>query len=142
VSAAQGCCAARWEGASLRLDGRLQEAALSVIATPLGQPPAGAALPAPRRSLVLLALIEPARTSGPARTMETRLRRLHGLTAAEAAVAVLLARGEGLPAVGAALGIGHSTARTHLSRVFAKTGTSRQAELARLVEALSVLEDG
>jgi DNA-binding CsgD family transcriptional regulator len=135
--------AARGEGDALRLGGRMSEEALSLLAVPLSgaAQPIGAP-PGLPRPLVMLMVPDAARAGSSGRSMEARLRRLHGLTPAEAGVAVLLARGEGLPAVGEALGIGHSTARTHLARIFAKTSTSRQAELARLVEALSVLEGG
>ncbi len=37
------------------------------------------------------------------------------------------------------LGVAASTLRWHLQRVFEKTGTARQAELARLVERLGTL---
>ena len=44
--------------------------------------------------------------------------------------------GGGLPQVAARLGIGHSTARTHLKHIFTKTQTRRQAELVELVHRL------
>jgi DNA-binding CsgD family transcriptional regulator len=62
-----------------------------------------------------------------------QLRRLYALTPAEAAVALRVARGEGLSAVADALGISRSTAQTHLLRIFEKTDTHRQAELVRLL---------
>jgi DNA-binding CsgD family transcriptional regulator len=62
-----------------------------------------------------------------------RLRRRYGLTAAEAAFALEIAKGDGKPAVAERLGISFATARTHLSRIFEKTGVHRQAELVRLV---------
>jgi DNA-binding CsgD family transcriptional regulator/PAS domain-containing protein len=61
------------------------------------------------------------------------LVKLYGLTPAETRLLGVLARGEGLDATAAALGIAITTARTHLQRIFDKTGTSRQAELVRLV---------
>jgi DNA-binding CsgD family transcriptional regulator/PAS domain-containing protein len=61
------------------------------------------------------------------------LRKLYGLSQAEAAVALAVCRGQGLAAASAAVGIHLSTTRTHLQRVFEKTGTRRQAELARLL---------
>lgn len=61
------------------------------------------------------------------------LQELFGLTAAEAAFAVEIGRGDGLQAVAERLSIARSTARTHLARIFDKTGTSRQAELVRLL---------
>ena len=84
---------------------------------------------------VLLLLTDLA-NEGPIGPSVACLRRLFDLTAAEATVALGVARGKGLPAVAATIGCALSTARTHLSQVFAKTGTRRQAELAWLVARL------
>jgi DNA-binding CsgD family transcriptional regulator len=65
------------------------------------------------------------------------LRSLYGLTPTEVAVAGLVSRGEGVAAAAAALGMRTSTARTHLHRIFNKTGTSRQSQLAHLLTSLS-----
>jgi DNA-binding CsgD family transcriptional regulator len=62
-----------------------------------------------------------------------RLREAYGLTAAEAAFALEIVKGDGKPAAAERLGISFATARTHLSRIFEKTGVHRQAELVRLV---------
>ncbi|WP_207484616.1 helix-turn-helix transcriptional regulator [Arenibaculum pallidiluteum] len=67
------------------------------------------------------------------KTSLTQLRQLYGLTAAEAAVAALVAHGHGLQAAADSLGVTLSTVRVHLQRVFEKTDTHRQAELARLL---------
>ena len=64
------------------------------------------------------------------------LREAHALTAAELRVVCSMLDGGGLPQVAARLGIGHSTARTHLKHIFAKTHTRRQAELVELVHRL------
>lgn len=58
---------------------------------------------------------------------------LYGLTAAEARLACALSRGHDLADLSDAWGIARETLRTHLKRVLAKTGTSRQAELVRLL---------
>ena len=39
----------------------------------------------------------------------------------------------GVPEVAAVLGISETTVKTHLQRIFAKTGTKRQADLVKLV---------
>ena len=39
----------------------------------------------------------------------------------------------GIPEVAAALGVADTTVRTHVSSLFAKTGTARQADLVKLV---------
>jgi len=64
---------------------------------------------------------------------QQQLRTLYRLTAAEAAVAIAVARGVGLQAVADELEISLTTARTHLQHVFEKTSTRRQAELVRLI---------
>ncbi|RWB65724.1 LuxR C-terminal-related transcriptional regulator [Mesorhizobium sp.] len=74
------------------------------------------------------------------RTAQDQLRNLYRLTPAEAAVAIAIARGEGLQAVADELGISLTTARTHLQHVFEKTETRRQAELVRLIAASGVYD--
>lgn len=61
------------------------------------------------------------------------LRRRFGLTAAEAEVALEIVKGDGRDAAAARLGITVATVRTHLIRIFEKTGVGRQAELVRLL---------
>lgn len=61
------------------------------------------------------------------------LRRSFRLTPAEAALAIEIFRGEGRQAAAARLGISLSTVRTHLTSIFEKTDTHRQAELVRLI---------
>ncbi|MEF7613837.1 helix-turn-helix transcriptional regulator [Aquincola sp. MAHUQ-54] len=62
-----------------------------------------------------------------------RLRDLFGLTRTEAAVAVALGRGQSPENIATDMGIGIGTARTHLKRILAKTGTHRQAQLVALL---------
>jgi DNA-binding CsgD family transcriptional regulator/PAS domain-containing protein len=61
------------------------------------------------------------------------LRRLYGLTKAEAEVAVRVLRGVGLSPIAEELALSIATIKTHLQRVFEKTDTHRQAELIRLL---------
>lgn len=61
------------------------------------------------------------------------LQRELGLTRAEARVAVRIGRGQSVAEIATDLGIAAETVRTHLKRSYAKTGTRRQSELARLV---------
>jgi len=62
-----------------------------------------------------------------------QFRTLFNLTNAEAAFAVEILQGDGIDAAAERLSISRSTARTHLSRLFEKTGTRRQAELVRVL---------
>lgn len=59
--------------------------------------------------------------------------RLHGLTGGE--LRVLMALSQGLGGIEAAcmLGVGEPTIRTHLQRIYSKTGTSKQGDLLRLL---------
>ena len=60
-----------------------------------------------------------------------RIRLRYGLTAAETAFALEILKGDGIQACADRLGISRATARTHLSHIFWKTNTRRQAELIR-----------
>lgn len=64
---------------------------------------------------------------------EGMLREAYGLTPAEERLALLILQGLRLAEAEAVLGIRHSTARTHMKRIYAKTGTRRQVELVRLL---------
>lgn len=66
------------------------------------------------------------------------LTGLYGLTGAESRVLAEIAAGRNRAEAARALSIADSTAKTHLERVFWKTGTSTQLELVRLVSNLSV----
>jgi DNA-binding CsgD family transcriptional regulator len=61
------------------------------------------------------------------------LRRVYGLTIAEADVALRIADGRGIKPIADELSLSTATVKTHLQRVFLKTGTHRQAELVRLL---------
>ena len=62
-----------------------------------------------------------------------QLQEKFGLTPAEANFATEIAKGDGIQAAADRLSISRATARTHLSRIFDKTGTQRQAELVRVL---------
>lgn len=61
------------------------------------------------------------------------LGAVYSLTHSEAELVRLLAQGLTLEEAAEARGVSMNTARSHLKRSFAKTGTSRQGELVRLV---------
>jgi DNA-binding CsgD family transcriptional regulator len=58
------------------------------------------------------------------------------LTKAEQGLLEVLAQGLSLPDAAMMLGVARSTARTHLQRLFEKTGKRRQVDLLRMVAAL------
>ena len=66
-------------------------------------------------------------------TPVTVLRRLYGLTPAEARVAGEILRGNGIDEAANRLGLKRETVRTHLKHLFTKVGTTRQADLVRLL---------
>lgn len=65
-----------------------------------------------------------------------------GLTRAEARVALAVSSGLSVPEVAIQLGLSPNTVKTHLRRVFAKTGTGRQAELVRLMTSIGLFSPG
>lgn len=65
--------------------------------------------------------------------IERYLTGIHGLTRTETKVARKLAEGLSTARIADRLGIRESTVRTHLKRIFAKTSTSRQSELVKLI---------
>jgi len=71
---------------------------------------------------------------------EEGLRQLYSLTRCEARLANLLMDGNALDACCEQLNIRYSTARMHLSNLFAKTGVQRQGQLiSLLVKSLGIL---
>ena len=56
------------------------------------------------------------------------------LTPTELRVLLAIVELGGVPEVAAALGVADTTVRTHVSRLFEKTGTARQADLVKLVD--------
>jgi DNA-binding CsgD family transcriptional regulator len=83
-----------------------------------------------RRPVAIVTISDPDADDARCKTV---LQRWFGLTATEAAFAIEIARGGGRHAAAARRGISLSTARTHLTNVFEKTGTHRQADLVRLL---------
>lgn len=61
------------------------------------------------------------------------LRELYGLTPSESMLAAELLKGKSMEESAAALKISIMTARSHLKKVFAKTGTNRQSQLLWLL---------
>lgn len=102
------------------------EPGVSVCVSPLADEAA------PGRALVVARLL---RAQG---RIEVQLRTLFGLTRAEAQVGAALARGGCLAEIAAELGISVTTARTHVARIFLKTGTRQQSQLVALVAAVQL----
>jgi FixJ family two-component response regulator len=104
-----------------------EEPLLSVLVTPLGEltDPIGREQPA-----AAVFISDPGRR---VETAEDLLRRLYGLTPTEARLTAILMQGKSLEDAAPELSISINTARTHIKRVFSKTGTTRQGDLISLL---------
>jgi DNA-binding CsgD family transcriptional regulator len=123
-------------GGRLRLSRGEDRAPLSVLVVPL---PAETSWLASRHPTAMLFVTDPERSSNPT---AASLRAEFGLTRMEAALALEVLDGKGLKVAARRLEISPTTARTHLTAVFDKTGTRRQAELVRiLLQSGAVCED-
>ena len=69
-------------------------------------------------------------------TFSELLIKIYKLTPKEAMLGTMIASGKSIKQAAEELSITYETARTHLRRVFSKTGTSRQAELVILIDQL------
>jgi len=65
------------------------------------------------------------------------IRKLFKLTPAELRVFLSIIEVGGVPDVAKSMGVAETTIKTHLARIFTKTGTKRQADLVRLVAAFT-----
>ena len=67
-------------------------------------------------------------------TLDSRaLHQLFGLTPAEIRLCIALVKGMSVEEYALEAGISSNTARTHVKRIYAKTGVRRQSELVRLL---------
>jgi DNA-binding CsgD family transcriptional regulator len=114
-------------GGRIRISRGEERAPLIVLVIPLR---AETEWLSPRRPTAILFITDPERANTPT---AASLQHSFGLTRTEAAVALQVLNGKGLQAAAAVLGIAPVTARSHLAAIFAKTGTSRQAELVRVL---------
>jgi DNA-binding CsgD family transcriptional regulator len=67
------------------------------------------------------------------------VQKAFGLTAAESALAIGIARGATLTEISRSQGVSMNTVRGHLTSTFAKTHTRRQAELSALLARFSLI---
>jgi DNA-binding CsgD family transcriptional regulator len=105
---------------------------LDALVTPI-QPETATAtilMPLPQRAVAIV-LVSDSETKMRARVKS--LRERFGFTPAEAAFALEIIKGDGRQATADRLGITVGTARSHLSKIFDKTGVRHQAELVRLL---------
>lgn len=149
LCSAGGRLSARQAESARRLAGLIAAAA---AADPSERTGGALALPTPTRALPLSVTVSPIRAerawsyhvgpsvmvcvadldSGAAPT-EAQVRQLFGLTAAEARLALALCRGRSPRQAAADFGVSYQTVRSQLTRIFDKTRTHRQADLAHLL---------
>jgi DNA-binding NarL/FixJ family response regulator len=85
-----------------------------------------------RAPVLPLALVVIARPRPDAERIARRVRRVYGLTEAEARVMAALTLGETVKQIAVAHGVRVSTVRAQVRSIFEKTGVHRQTELVRL----------
>jgi DNA-binding NarL/FixJ family response regulator len=85
-----------------------------------------------RAPVLPLALVVIARPRPDAERIARRVRRLYGLTEAEARVVSALTLGETVEQIAVAHGVRVSTVRAQVRSIFEKTGVHRQTDLVRL----------
>ena len=88
---------------------------------------------------VLLFVFDPTNKAG---IPGTWLMDAYGLTPAEAKVALAVSSGLSVPETASRLGLSPNNIKTQLRSVFAKSGTSGQTELARLIASIGLLRAG
>jgi DNA-binding CsgD family transcriptional regulator len=107
---------------------RAERAPLSLLIAPL--PVDSPLIGMPLQPMAVIFVSDPESVAKPT---VVQLRERFGMTPAEAGFALEISKGDGIQAAADRLSISMGTARTHLSRVFYKTGTRRQAELVGLL---------
>jgi DNA-binding CsgD family transcriptional regulator len=110
-------------------------APLLVLVTPLPPPAFSLWEAVDGGARAMVQIVDP---NEPTYAQAEALRTIAGLTPTEARVAALVGAGPGAPEIAATLGVSITTVKTHLSRVFDKTGARSQAELARLIASIPV----
>ena len=119
--------AGRRVGGAVMLERPSGSSPYSALVTPLGDVHDGID---PDRHAAALFVSDP---SCRLETAEELLRRLYGLTRSEARIAAILMQGRSVEDAAGDLEVSTNTIRTHLKRVFSKTGTLRQGDLISLL---------
>jgi DNA-binding CsgD family transcriptional regulator len=117
-------------GGTVEFPSSMRQAGLRIVVTRFRAERVGIDLARCDRPLALLLVSDPEQER---RDRVAALQRRFRLTPAEAEFALHIIRGDGRAAAAARLNITVGTARSHLERIFEKTGVRRQAELVRLL---------
>lgn len=126
-SIATGCGCGEVAGGTIQIERAAPRSPLTVEAAPLR---AHGLIPLVDRPCAVIFMRDP---DGEISATGVQVQRRYRLTPAELEVALEIAKGQGTQHVADELGVTVFTVRTHLSRVLAKTGLRRQAELVRLL---------
>jgi DNA-binding CsgD family transcriptional regulator len=132
ASCAGEASAATGSGGDVALQRGAGRLPLDVVVIPIQPETTMATIPwtFPQRAVAIVLV------SDPESEMKARVESLRdrfGFTPTEATFALEIIKGDGRQATADRLGIGVATARSHLSSIFDKTGSRRQAELVRLL---------
>jgi len=111
---------------------RMSGPALTLEVLPIGEVGLRVSRAAPRAAIYVG---DPARP--PCTSSKRLLAQVFGLTPKEAEVCTLLVEGLSLKAIGERLAVSTTTVRTHLAHAFDKTGARRQADLVKMLLAVS-----
>jgi DNA-binding CsgD family transcriptional regulator len=124
-------------GGTMSMPGRIAGQHLTILVSPVRGKDVGRFSDLNvKDAAVLVFIIDPAnRNSIPL----ARIMDAYDLTQAEARVALASSLGKTVLETAKLLGLSPNTIKTHLRRVFAKTATARQAELARVVASMGVI---
>jgi DNA-binding CsgD family transcriptional regulator/PAS domain-containing protein len=112
-------------GGSLLIS-RAERPCLQVVVTPVRNFPVS--VPGPVRAIAFVS--DPIQRMRPSQDV---LRALFGLTPAECGVALLIADGNSPREIAQTLGVSANTLKSHIASIYAKTNTSRQSQLLRLL---------
>jgi DNA-binding CsgD family transcriptional regulator len=114
-------------GGVFRVPRPLGRAALEIVVSPIS---AGHTWCSGEQAVAAVYVTDPSQIP---QQPEATMSRMYGLTPAEAKVAALIGRGLSGRQVADKLEVSYNTLKTHLKRVFVKTGTSNQGTLIRLI---------
>jgi DNA-binding CsgD family transcriptional regulator len=84
----------------------------------------------PAAAAAIAFIVDPDRRLRPRNKL---LSALFGLTPAECRIALLVSDGKSLPEISGELGVSRNTLKSQIASVYAKTGVSRQSQLARMM---------
>jgi DNA-binding CsgD family transcriptional regulator len=128
-----------WAGGSMSIPAHVDGRLLTILVSSIRSKDVGRLADSSMKdAAALVFVIDPAnRASIPL----ARIMDAYGLTQAEAKVAIAASSGKTISESAQLLALSPNTIKTHLRRVFTKTSTGRQAELAKLLASVGMVHD-